>query len=118
MIGLWRKTLLVNLLLVGILAVGAMAQEDWPSFRGKGGMGVVEGFATVDRWDVATGENILWRTEIPGLAHSSVVVWGDRIFATTVVYSRGAQSLRVGLYGSGNAAQVEGDFWWQVNYHV
>lgn len=28
-------------------------------------------------------ENVAWKTEIPGLGHSSPIVWGDRIFLTT-----------------------------------
>ena len=40
--------------------------------------GVADGQNLPDTWDVKTGENILWRTPIPGLAHSSPIVWGDR----------------------------------------
>jgi outer membrane protein assembly factor BamB len=29
--------------------------------------------------------NVKWKTPIPGLAHSSPVVWGDRVFVTTAV---------------------------------
>ena len=32
-----------------------------------------------------SGHNVLWRTRIPGLGHSSPVIWGDRIFVTTSV---------------------------------
>src|SRR2546426_12760104 len=31
--------------------------------------------------------NVKWKTAIPGLAHSSPVVWGDRIFVTSAVSS-------------------------------
>ena len=110
----WHKTIILSFLMVGMLAAGAAAQQDWPSFRGAAGVGVAEGYATVDAWDVETGENILWRIEIPGLCHSSAIVWGDRIFATTVVYSGGEQSVKVGLYGSGGAVKEEGDFSWHV----
>lgn len=57
----------------------------WPSFRGPQASGVAEGQNLPDRWDGKTGENILWRTPIPGLAHSSPVVWGNKIFVTTAV---------------------------------
>lgn len=36
-------------------------------------------------WDPKTGRNVLWSTPIPGLGHSSPIVWGDRIFLTTAV---------------------------------
>ena len=55
----------------------------WPSFRGQQASGIAERQNLPDRWDPKTGENILWRTPIPGLAHSSPIVWGDRIFLTT-----------------------------------
>jgi outer membrane protein assembly factor BamB len=90
-------------------AVTGLAQEDihWPSFRGAAGRGVAEGHATPERWDLEQGENLLWRTELPGLAHSSPVVWGDRIFVTTAVSDGGDDSLKVGLYG--DIAPVEDD---------
>ena len=36
-------------------------------------------------WDVASGRNVAWTTPIPGLGHSSPVVWGDRVLLTTAV---------------------------------
>src|SRR5438477_7781005 len=55
----------------------------WPSFRGRDALGIADGQNLPDEWNVATGQNILWRTPIPGLAHSSPIVWGDLIFVTT-----------------------------------
>jgi outer membrane protein assembly factor BamB len=49
---------------------------------------------------VETGEGVRWKTPIPGLAHSSPVVWGDSIFLTTAVNTEGGSHLKVGLYGS------------------
>ena len=59
----------------------------WPSFRGPQASGVADGQSLPDKWDGETRENILWRTPIPGLAHSSPVVWGHRIFVTSAVSS-------------------------------
>ncbi|MAB89320.1 MAG: pyrrolo-quinoline quinone [Planctomycetes bacterium] len=72
--------------------------NNWPQFHGAFGRGVAEGGATPIQWDVLKGENVVWRTPIPGLAHSSPVVWGDRVFVTTAV-GDGQAPLRVGLYG-------------------
>jgi outer membrane protein assembly factor BamB len=36
-------------------------------------------------WDAEKGINIKWKTPISGFAHSSPVVWGDRIFVTTAI---------------------------------
>jgi len=84
----------------------AVAQDtNWPSFRGKQAAGVQEGYPTPVTWNAdadggAALRNVLWKTPIPGLGHSSPVIWGDRLFVTTAVSERGEQVLRVGLYGS------------------
>jgi outer membrane protein assembly factor BamB len=76
----------------------------WPSFRGTQASGVADGQNLPDRWDGAKGENILWRTPIPGLAHSSPVVWGNRIFVTSAVSSNPNATFKPGLYGDGDAS--------------
>jgi outer membrane protein assembly factor BamB len=58
-------------------------------------------------WNVESGKNIRWKTVIPGLGHSSPVVWGDRIFVTSAVPAAGESSLKVGLYG--DIAPVKGE---------
>ena len=50
---------------------------NWPSFRGSQAAGVADGQQLPDCWNGEKGENILWRISIPGLAHSSPIVWGD-----------------------------------------
>ncbi len=77
----------------------------WPSFRGPQALGIAERQNLPERWDGKTGENILWRTPIPGLAHSSPVVWGKRIFVTSAISSDPKASFRPGLYGDGDASQ-------------
>jgi outer membrane protein assembly factor BamB/protein tyrosine phosphatase (PTP) superfamily phosphohydrolase (DUF442 family) len=76
----------------------------WPSFRGPHASGVAEGQNLPDQWNGKTGDNILWHTPIPGLAHSSPVVWGDRIFVTSAVSTDPKASFRPGLYGDGDAS--------------
>ena len=41
---------------------------DWPSFRGRDASGISDRQNLPDTWNPATGENIFWRTPIPGLA--------------------------------------------------
>ena len=86
-----------------LLSVQAVAQEprdgvDWPQFRGVRAGGVANGFGAPLRWKAETGENILWKTPIRGLGHSSPVVWGDLVCVTTAD-SGGTDELKVGLYG-------------------
>ena len=110
-----KKKYSVSILLICFcLASNLFAQQNWPSFRGAQGRGVAEGFTTPVKWDIERTENVLWKIPIPGLAHSSPIIWGDRIFVVSAIYSKGEQSLKVGLYGSGNAAKEDGDFSWHV----
>lgn len=76
----------------------------WPSFRGIRASGVADGQHLPDAWDGTTGTNILWRVPIPGLAHSSPIVWGDRVFVTTAVSNRLDAGFKPGLYGAGTPA--------------
>jgi outer membrane protein assembly factor BamB len=73
--------------------------RNWPSFRGDGASGNGDGQRAVTEWDVATGKNIKWKTDIPGVANSSPIVWGNRVFATTAISKAGDNSFRTGLYG-------------------
>jgi len=73
--------------------------QNWPSFRGPAASGVVDGYETPVEWNVEEDVNLRWKTPIPGMAHSSPVVWGDRIFLTTAVKSGEEAELKVGLYG-------------------
>ncbi|MGH9335986.1 MAG: PQQ-binding-like beta-propeller repeat protein, partial [Vicinamibacteria bacterium] len=69
-----------------VLAVSTESfAQNWPQFRGPDGGGIADRQNLPVNWDVAGGENLLWRTPVPGLAHSSPVVWGDRIYLTTSV---------------------------------
>ena len=72
---------------------------NWPSFRGERARGVADGFATATTWGGETSENILWKTAIPGLGHSSPAIWGERLYVTTAVGDDKDDVLRVGLYG-------------------
>ena len=90
----------------------AAPAANWPSFRGPQASGVADGQNLPDRWNPATGENILWRTPLPGLAHSSPVVWGERIFVTTSVSSDPAATFRPGLYGDGDASEDRSEHRW------
>jgi outer membrane protein assembly factor BamB len=86
------------------LRIPAAAHGAWPSFRGPEATGVADGQHLPDRWNVETGENILWRTAIPGLAHSSPIVWGDRVYVTTAISQDPKATFKPGLYGDGDAS--------------
>jgi outer membrane protein assembly factor BamB len=94
-----------------LLALGARAQLDsasapnWPGFRGPSASGVSDGLHLPETWDARTGRNIAWDVEVPGLAHSSPIVWGDRLFLTSAISSRADATFKPGLYGEGTASE-------------
>ena len=81
------------------LAGTAISAQNWPSFRGPNASGVAEGQPTPVKWDIGSGENLLWKTPVPGMAVSSPVVWGDRVFISTAVSSDPGAGIKTGLYG-------------------
>jgi len=54
--------------------------ENWPSFRGPGGLGISAYTNVPSDWNGKTGDGILWKTRVPLPGHNSPVVWGDRVF--------------------------------------
>ena len=95
-------------------ASDARQPAQWPSFRGSVASGVADGQQIPDRWDLAAGENIRWRTPLPGLAHSSPVVWDDLVIVTTAISSRPEATFRRGLYGAGDASEDRTVHEWRV----
>jgi outer membrane protein assembly factor BamB len=90
------------------------ASGNWPSFRGFEASGVAEKQNLPDTWNAKSGENILWRTPLPGLAHSSPVVWGNKIFVTSAVSSDPKATFRPGLYGDGDASKDRSVHRWMI----
>lgn len=94
-------------------SITAMGQ-DWPQFRGPGATGVVEGKSTPVKWDVEKSVNVLWKTPVPGLAHSSPVVWGNKVFITTAVSTNPKEQTRFGLYGDVDPVENPAKHTWKV----
>jgi len=104
--------ILVSALSVTIACVAA--DGNWPQFRGPSGSGLGDGANPPVQWDVAKGTNIAWTAEIPGLAISSPVVWGGRVFVTTAISSDPNQKWRTGLYGDTDSAPDRSSHQWKV----
>jgi outer membrane protein assembly factor BamB len=105
-----RSGLSIIFLLLICLSVKA---QNWPQFRGPGATGVVEGKAAVAQFDPAKSVNTAWKTPIPGLAHSSPVVWGNKIFVTTAV-TTGKDETRYGLFGDVAPVKDDPKHTWKV----
>lgn len=98
----------------GALPAAAAGTGHWPQFRGPEATGVMEEQNLPDSWSPASGENVLWRTAIPGLAHSSPIVWGDTIFVTSAISDRQDATFKPGLYGDGDASEDRSDHRWML----
>jgi outer membrane protein assembly factor BamB len=107
------KRLTISLVLVTVLVTAAQAQN-WPQFRGPGATGVVEGGAAAANWDAPKSVNTRWQVTIPGLAHSSPVVWGNQVFITTAVTSAPKDETRYGLYGDVAPVKDDPKHTWKV----
>jgi outer membrane protein assembly factor BamB len=106
-----RLTYLLIILLVGSATARA---QNWPQFRGPGASGVVEGQPAAINWNVEKSVNVRWKIALPGLAHSSPVVWGDKIFVTTAVTSAAKNETRYGLYGDVAPVKDDPKHTWKV----
>jgi outer membrane protein assembly factor BamB len=104
---------ILSICLLICLASVANAQN-WPSFRGANASGVADGKPTPTTWNVEKGENILWKTPIPGLAHASPVVWGNKLFITSAISSLAKPTLRVGLFGDVDSDKDVSKHTWHV----
>lgn len=103
-----------------LLTDSVAAQEprggvDWPQFRGIHAGGIADGFKTPLRWNGETGENVKWKTPIPGLAHSSPIVWRDLVCVTTANSGRTDDPLKVGLYGDIDSVKDTTPQRWEIH---
>lgn len=56
--------------------------ENWPSFRGPGGLGIAADESPPVSWDVDSGENVVWKASVPLPGPSSPVIWGKLVFVS------------------------------------
>jgi outer membrane protein assembly factor BamB len=66
---------------VELIPVEGEGSKYWPRWRGPSGQGHVPGTNYTDAWSSA--EHVKWRVAVPGLGHSSPIIWGDHLFLTT-----------------------------------
>ncbi len=92
----------------------AAANEHWPRFRGPNADGVgPDNIGLPTTW--TTTENVKWVTDIPGWGWSSPIVWGDRVFLSTVISDEQNLTPRKGLYlGKGVRDPARGIHHWMV----
>lgn len=80
-----RKVRCIIALAFSFLLTGHAIAGDWPQFRGPNGAGVADESKLPAEWSAE--HNVQWKVTVPGVAWSSPIVWGNRIFVTTAVTS-------------------------------
>ncbi|NOY41536.1 MAG: PQQ-binding-like beta-propeller repeat protein [Planctomycetes bacterium] len=90
------------LAIISALASPALADgaANWPQFRGPNSDGLAQVDQLPNTWDAS--KNVRWRVDTAGRGWSSPVVWGDRVFLTTVVQTGEGEEPKKGLYFGGN----------------
>ena len=87
---------------------------NWPQFRGvNANPAIADNPNLPEKW--STTENVKWVVDIPGLGWSSPVVWGNRVFLTTVDAAGNWERPKPGLYkGLGRRVPVDEVHAWIV----
>ena len=64
-------------ILVVVLFTSTLSAQEWTRFRGPNGTGESEATTIPAKW---TEKDLNWKIELPGIGHSSPVLWGEKIF--------------------------------------
>jgi outer membrane protein assembly factor BamB len=75
-------------ILLIMLPVASLRAENWDRFRGPNGAGQSDSQTIPSEWNA---DNFLWRQKLPGIGHSSPVIWDDKLFVTSAVPETGEQ---------------------------
>ncbi len=62
--------------------------QEWTRFRGPNGSGLSDATTVPVKW---TDDDYNWKIELPGLGHSSPVLWGHKLFITSGDEETGAR---------------------------
>jgi outer membrane protein assembly factor BamB len=77
------ERLLFVALTVALFSFGALAQTNWPNWRGPDLNGIAADATPPLTWSET--ENIKWKTALPGDGQTTPIIWGDRIFLQAAI---------------------------------
>jgi outer membrane protein assembly factor BamB len=90
-------SVLASVASLSITLIAQSPNSDWPQFRGRDASGIAATpSAPPTNWSLEPATSIGWKTTIPGLSHSSPIVWGNRVYVTTAVAAEGKPGLVLG----------------------
>ena len=64
----------------GCLSATRLPAEEWSSFRGASGSGLVQDATLPTHWTL--NKHVIWKTKLPGTGWSQPVAWGKNVFVT------------------------------------
>ena len=100
------------LLLFLFMFLNCFSQENgnhaWTRFRGSDGMGIDSKGSVPESWD---SSDFIWQTSLPGVGHSSPVVWGSTIFVSSADDARDMGSVMA-------IDEHQGKILWQKDFSV
>jgi len=91
-----KRVALIAVGLAFLALSGISATEQWPKFRGLEAGVIPDDPALPESWSET--ENVVWKTDIPGMGWSSPIVWDDHIFVTSAISSGNEKPPVAGLY--------------------
>ena len=97
---------LPSLLLILLTCQTAFAEKQWDRFRGPNGSGVSDSAKLPATW---SPQDYKWSIKLPGVGHSSPVIWNQRLFTTVADREAGQRQLLCVDIKSGKVV-------WQKNY--
>ena len=108
---------IINLVFI-LTPLFAENTENWPRLRGSHANGLPADISNQNlpvKWSKT--ENVKWKTNVPGSGWSSPIVWGDKVFVTSVINDKAEENEKpkAGLYlGRGRRGIPSGLHHWMV----
>ncbi len=103
------RVVIVLLVAFSAVAGGSVTEPapelTWPGFRGHSASGVAPKASLPEAWD--TKQNVKWTTSIPGNGWSSPIVWGDTVYVTSAIGTKGFKQPSTGLFGNDYIAELQ-----------
>src|SRR6516165_9909781 len=74
------RPLLFLAAIAAVATTSAAVGQEWTRFRGPNGQGQSEATTIPITW---AESDYNWKIELPGIGHSSPVIWGNKVFVTS-----------------------------------
>lgn len=91
---------------MGTVSARPLPAQQWPTWHGPQGQGVVSESGAPVEWDSNT--NVKWRVDLPGPGNSSPIVFGERLWITQFDKESNQRQLRCYDADSGKLLWVQG----------